>query len=342
MPAQWCDRRHARGRPSRRRSVAAGALRLRPPGRSHGSRPRRVGSGRRGRAAPKAGAPRHRAGAGGATHGPGVGLVWLDAHGDFNTPETDTSGFLDGQGLAIAVGRCWRSLAATIPGFTPLPERDVVLVGARDLTHAQGEVLRDSEVTWLRPEDARRADRIAAAVASLAERVDVLRRPRATSTGTSRTRRSEGLPEPAASWASATGTARSAAPTRRRRSRRSPTSAISSASGTSVSVATSVPPSGRRDPVVEVPPRRPHPDGATTGADHGARPQRRPASLVAVRSGGSQCSSPCGRRRRGAERRRPPRRRPPGRPRRRSPSRGLRRGRPGSVAPARGRVRTCR
>jgi arginase len=34
-----------------------------------------------------------------------LGLVWLDAHGDVNTPETDPFGFLDGQGLAIAVGR---------------------------------------------------------------------------------------------------------------------------------------------------------------------------------------------------------------------------------------------
>jgi arginase len=34
-----------------------------------------------------------------------VGLVWLDAHGDFNTPQDDTSGFLDGQDSVIAVGR---------------------------------------------------------------------------------------------------------------------------------------------------------------------------------------------------------------------------------------------
>src|SRR5919206_542383 len=50
-----------------------------------------------------------------------------------NTPDEDVDGFLDGQGLAIAGGRCWAA-AARIPGFVPLPERDVVLLGARDLT----------------------------------------------------------------------------------------------------------------------------------------------------------------------------------------------------------------
>ncbi|HEX6040499.1 arginase family protein [Longimicrobium sp.] len=45
------------------------------------------------------------------------GIVWLDAHGDFNTPETTRSGMLDGMALAIATGRCWTEMAGTIPGF---------------------------------------------------------------------------------------------------------------------------------------------------------------------------------------------------------------------------------
>lgn len=103
-----------------------------------------------------------------------IGLVWLDAHGDFNTPETDTSGFLDGQGLAMAVGRCWTSLAAGVPGFRPLDERDVLLVGARDLTGAQREVLRASGLTWLPPDRARDAGAVGEAVAALAARVDAV------------------------------------------------------------------------------------------------------------------------------------------------------------------------
>ena len=62
-----------------------------------------------------------------------TGLVWFDAHGDFNTPETTLSGYFDGMGLAMIAGLCWRSLAASIPGFSPLEARDIVLVGAHDL-----------------------------------------------------------------------------------------------------------------------------------------------------------------------------------------------------------------
>jgi len=78
-----------------------------------------------------------------------VGLVWFDAHGDFNTPDIDPWGFRDGQGLAMAVGRCWQALTSTVPGFAPLPEQRVLLVGARALDDAEESALRTSRVTWL-------------------------------------------------------------------------------------------------------------------------------------------------------------------------------------------------
>src|SRR5687767_2965165 len=52
-------------------------------------------------------------------------ILWFDAHGDLNTPETSTSGFLDGMSLATLTGRCWKPLADTIPGFTRSEERRV-------------------------------------------------------------------------------------------------------------------------------------------------------------------------------------------------------------------------
>src|SRR5690242_19919163 len=51
-----------------------------------------------------------------------VGVLWLDAHADFNTPETTTSGFLDGMALAVLTGRCWRTMASSIPGFVAMPD----------------------------------------------------------------------------------------------------------------------------------------------------------------------------------------------------------------------------
>ena len=73
-----------------------------------------------------------------------LGIVWFDAHGDFNTPETTVSGFLDGMGLAMAAGWCWRSLLGTIPGYKPIPEANIVHVGARDLDVEEEKMLKQS------------------------------------------------------------------------------------------------------------------------------------------------------------------------------------------------------
>ena len=77
----------------------------------------------------------------------GLGVVWFDAHADFNTPETTTTGFTDGMGLAVAVGHCWRKMAEGVPGFSPVAEEDVVLAGARDVHPAEEERLAASGVT---------------------------------------------------------------------------------------------------------------------------------------------------------------------------------------------------
>lgn len=82
-------------------------------------------------------------------------VLWLDAHGDFNTPETSPSGYLDGMSVAVLTGRCWGAMAATIPGFAPLPEENVVLVGVRSLDQEEERALADSEVRVVRAEELR-------------------------------------------------------------------------------------------------------------------------------------------------------------------------------------------
>jgi len=54
-----------------------------------------------------------------------VGVIWLDAHADFNTPETTATGFLDGTALAALAGHCWHTLTASIPGFRPVTDAHV-------------------------------------------------------------------------------------------------------------------------------------------------------------------------------------------------------------------------
>ena len=82
-------------------------------------------------------------------------VFWFDAHGDVNTPETTTSGFLDGMALATAMGWCWRQMAEAIPGFEPVSEAAVLLLGARDFDPPEMERLSRSEVRLLSPESLR-------------------------------------------------------------------------------------------------------------------------------------------------------------------------------------------
>lgn len=62
-----------------------------------------------------------------------VGVIWFDAHGDFHTPDSTTSGFLDGMGLAMLLGDGWRELRQTVEGLRPVPAEHALLVGARDI-----------------------------------------------------------------------------------------------------------------------------------------------------------------------------------------------------------------
>jgi arginase len=102
-----------------------------------------------------------------AAAGPGTGVVWFDGHGDFNTPETTVSGFLDGMSLATATGRCFRLLARSIPGFAPVDERDAVLVGARDLDPEERTAVEGSALGWVRVRSVRQAGASAATAQAL-------------------------------------------------------------------------------------------------------------------------------------------------------------------------------
>ena len=78
-----------------------------------------------------------------------TGVLWIDAHGDFNTPQTTMSGFLDGMTLATATGRCWWELARSIEGFVPVPDEAVLMFGVRDLDPAEAAALAKSNIVRL-------------------------------------------------------------------------------------------------------------------------------------------------------------------------------------------------
>jgi arginase len=59
-------------------------------------------------------------------------LIWLDAHGDFNTPATTETGYLDGMPLAMLCGRAYRDAVEHGLVMAPLDEAMIVHAGGRD------------------------------------------------------------------------------------------------------------------------------------------------------------------------------------------------------------------
>ncbi|MBA3012172.1 MAG: arginase [Proteobacteria bacterium] len=76
-----------------------------------------------------------------------IGLVWIDAHGDFNTPDTSPSGNIHGMPLAALIGEGHPSLVNVgRPGMKVAPE-NVVLIGQRDLDPEEKKRLKKSGIT---------------------------------------------------------------------------------------------------------------------------------------------------------------------------------------------------
>ena len=84
-------------------------------------------------------------------------IVWFDAHGDVQTLETTTSGYLGGLALRLLIGYRPELIAARL-GLRPVPEQRIVLAGARDLdppevTYLAGAAIRRREVAALTAAD---------------------------------------------------------------------------------------------------------------------------------------------------------------------------------------------
>ncbi|RMG65525.1 MAG: arginase [Calditrichaeota bacterium] len=83
----------------------------------------------------------------GVQAGESVGVIWVDAHGDCNTPETSPSGNIHGMPLAALMGFGWEEMINVGgPGAKLRPE-DVVMIGVRDLDPGEKTFLRQQGVT---------------------------------------------------------------------------------------------------------------------------------------------------------------------------------------------------
>lgn len=84
--------------------------------------------------------------AAGARRNGRVGLLWVDAHGDFNTPATTPSGNLHGMPLAALLGNEPAEMVA-YGEASPIQPQDVVLIGVRSLDSGERDALRKNNVT---------------------------------------------------------------------------------------------------------------------------------------------------------------------------------------------------
>jgi arginase family enzyme len=84
-----------------------------------------------------------------------IGMLWLDAHPDFNTPETTRSGSLGGMPVAVATGRALQVMRLDAKLDPPLPDRHVVMGGVRLTDPLEQHLLDNSMIEQLSVDDLR-------------------------------------------------------------------------------------------------------------------------------------------------------------------------------------------
>ena len=77
--------------------------------------------------------------------GGSLGVIWVDAHADMNTPETSPSGNVHGMPLAACLGHGPEELVA-VGGGASLQPGNVALIGLRNLDDREGQIVRRSDV----------------------------------------------------------------------------------------------------------------------------------------------------------------------------------------------------
>lgn len=100
-----------------------------------------------------------------------IGMLWLDAHPDLNTPETTRSGSLGGMPVAVATGRALHRLRLDAGLDPPLADRYIVMGGVRLTDPLEQHLLDESFIEQLSVEDLRT---ISPAVFAQLDRLSVL------------------------------------------------------------------------------------------------------------------------------------------------------------------------
>ena len=104
-----------------------------------------------------------------------VGLVFIDAHGDYNTPETTLSGMLGGMPVAISSGLCLTRMRLKAGLEPAVPGRHIVEICVRDTDPLEQDLLDRSEIQQLNLEDVRtRSENLHREMKRLSEATDAI------------------------------------------------------------------------------------------------------------------------------------------------------------------------
>src|SRR5947209_3510162 len=76
-----------------------------------------------------------------------IGVIWIDAHADMNTPESSPSGNVHGMPLACCLGRGPHELTHIYDYAPKVEGRNVILIGLRDVDKPERDLVRESGVT---------------------------------------------------------------------------------------------------------------------------------------------------------------------------------------------------
>ena len=104
-----------------------------------------------------------------------IGLVWLDAHGDFNTPNTTLTGMLGGMPVAVVAGLGWHEWREKSHVKVPIPTDRIILVDVRNLDPEEERLIRSTDAVIASPAPGFPGVDLKQAVDTLAKRVDMIR-----------------------------------------------------------------------------------------------------------------------------------------------------------------------
>ncbi len=83
---------------------------------------------------------------GGVTHQESCGVIWIDAHGDYNNPDISTSGNIHGMPLSILMGNGFDELVNIGRTGAKLRPENIVLIGIRDLDEKERQAIKKSGI----------------------------------------------------------------------------------------------------------------------------------------------------------------------------------------------------